>query len=456
MDSLAPETPLIKIHYRFLITKHLTLSRKDDKLKLELRTIFGRNVNGMWRIALRNIGRNRRRTMLTASAVTVAVAILVFAMSYLKGLTADIFQKVIQLQTGHGIITTPDYLKRELMRPLTPSIPEVTELCDTLKTLPQIIAAAPRINFWGFIEVGDVSQVNPQSGIAVDFVKERDILRPEELLVLGRIPTPGSYEMLIGESLRQEIGADVGDTVWVWTATAHHSLYALNFLVAGSFSTGMNVMDKRTFFIPIESAWDLLDMNDRASEVLVMTDDLWKSESVMQTIQRRFPEWHHQTMVATHWSKTGGIIQAMTQVDTMLWFLILIFMVIAGSTITNTMLMAVLERDKEIGMMKALGVRNGSIVVMVVMEAMMIGVLGGLIGGAVGSAMSLWTEAVGIHLGKAMANVDLPIGNALYPDFKWTYLVISMALGIGFSGLAGLYPAWKASKFPAAVTMRRG
>ena len=70
-------------------------------------------MNFLWRVGIRNVGRNRRRTLLTASAVGFAVAIVVFALSYFQGIAATVFQKAIQLQTGHVRITAPEYAKRK-------------------------------------------------------------------------------------------------------------------------------------------------------------------------------------------------------------------------------------------------------------------------------------------------------------------------------------------------------
>ena len=408
----------------------------------------------LWQIATRNIGRNRRRTLLTASAVAFAVAILVFIMSYFRGVTADVFNTVIQLQTGHCRITAPGLLEREILHPLTPSIPNVTMLCDSLETLPEIEVATPRINFWGFIETGDISRVEPNAGIAVDFTREDAILHPKEILVQGRIPEQGSLEIFLGERLRQELKVDIGDTLWIWTSTSRRGLYALDLVVSGSFQTGINPVDERTFVIPIKTAWELLDMEGSATEVLLMTDDLWNAETLRPIVQTRFSTWHNITLTVTPWTDQGGIVQALRQVSSFIIIIIVIFMIIAASTITNTMLMAVLERNKEIGMMKALGVHNRSIVFLVVTEAIVIGLLGGAAGGILGTGVSIWTEAVGIQLGDAMADIDMPIGQALFPDFRWSYLAIGWVLGMFFSGLAALYPAWKASQFPAAVTMR--
>ena len=175
---------------------------------------------------------------------------------------------------------------------------------------------------------------------------------------------------------------------------------------------------------------------------------------ITKRLQTRFSTWQNITLTFTPWIEQSGIVQAFRQISTFIVIIIVIFMIIAASTITNTMLMAVLERKKEIGMMKALGVHNRSIVFLVVMEAIIIGLLGGAAGGVLGTGVSMWTEAVGIQLGEVTANIDLPIGQALFPDFRWSYLAIGWILGIFFSGLAALYPAWKASRFPAAVTMR--
>ncbi len=411
-------------------------------------------MNSLWLVGIRNVGRNRRRTLLTASAVGFAVAIVVFALSYFQGIAATVFQKAIQLQTGHVRITAPEYAKKEILRPLNITLPDVAALCDSLEKLPTVFVASPRISFWGFLETDEVSRIKPHSGLGIDFEKEDGILRPNELLHSGRVPLPDSNEVLLGELLREELEVEVGDTIWIWASTSRRGLYAMDLVVSGTFRTNINPMDKNTFMLPIQTAQELLDMTDRSTEILLMTDNMQNAEAAAQSVLDNIPTWKNMELVVIPWTKQGGMVQALSQLDVMIGFLIAIFMILAGSTIANTMLMSVLERKKEIGMMKALGVGKKAIVFLVVMEALMIGILGGMAGGVLGAGVSMWTESVGIQLGDALANLDMPIGNALYPDFQWNYLLVGVLTGILFSGLAALYPAWKAAKVPAAVTMK--
>lgn len=411
-------------------------------------------MNSLWRVGIRNIGRNRRRTLLTASAVGFAVAIVVFALSYFRGISATVFQKAIQLQSGHLRITAPDYTRKEILRPLNITLPDVELLCDSLEQLSSVVVASPRTTFWGFLETNEVSRIKPHSGLGIDFEKENGILRPNEFLKAGRTPHPNSHEVFLGELLREDLNVEVGDTIWIWALTSRRGLYAMDLVVSGSFRTEINPLDKNTFMLPIQTAQELLDMTDRSTEILLMTDDMYNAEALAQSVSNYIPNWEGTELEVIPWTKQGGMVQALSQLDVMIGFLIAIFMILAGSTIANTMLMSILERRKEIGMMKALGVGNNSIIFLVVMEALMIGVIGGIIGGAVGSGVAMWTESVGIQLGDAIANFDMPIGNALYPDFEWIYLLVGILAGIFFSGLAALYPAWKAAKVEAAVTMK--
>jgi ABC-type lipoprotein release transport system permease subunit len=386
--------------------------------------------------------------------VGFAVAIVVFALSYFRGVSATVFQKAIQLQSGHVRITAPDYAKKEILRPLNITLPNEKILCDSLERLPSVVIASPRITFWGFLETNEVSRIKPHSGLGIDFEKENGILRPNEILKAGRTPRPNSYEVFLGDLLREELAVEVGDTIWIWALTSRRGLYAMDLVVSGTFGTDINPVDRNTFILPIRTAQELLDMPDRSTEILLMTNDMHHAEAVAQLVPNYVPNWEGLELEVIPWTKQGGMVQALSQLDVMIGFLIAIFMILAGSTIANTMLMSVLERRKEIGMMKALGVGNKSIIFLVVMEALMIGVIGGIIGGAVGSGVAMWTESVGIQLGDAMANFDMPIGNALYPDFRWNYLMVGILAGIFFSGLAALYPAIKAAKVPAAVTMK--
>ena len=136
-------------------------------------------------------------------------------------------------------------------------------------------------------------------------------------------------------------------------------------------------------------------------------------------------------------------------------------MFIAGLVILNTMLMAVMERYHEIGVIKALGFKNRDVFFMVLSEAFYLGIIGAVVGGVLGGALSAYLEKVGIDFASfsqgMMDKIDMPIpiyGRFVYPDFSFPILIWAMVFGILVTLLAVLYPAFKSARMSPVEAFR--
>ena len=137
-------------------------------------------------------------------------------------------------------------------------------------------------------------------------------------------------------------------------------------------------------------------------------------------------------------------------------------MFIVGLVILNTMLMTVMERYHEIGIIKALGFKNRDVAAMIFTEAFYIGLIGSLLGGALGTALTAVVERTGIDMGQALNenlldNLDIPIsffGKSLYPDLTVSIVIASVLFGIVTTLAAVIYPAWKSTRMSPVEAFR--
>jgi len=157
---------------------------------------------------------------------------------------------------------------------------------------------------------------------------------------------------------------------------------------------------------------------------------------------------------ALTWGEQGPVVQAMQSGRAAFGVVFLIMLLMAGLIIINTMLMTVMERTQEFGMLSALGMRGSNILFMVVSEGLAIGLIGATVGGLLGSGISVVVERTGIDLTRAMGRIEFPIEGVLYPDWQLSYTVIGMVLGLVVAGLAALYPAWRAVRMEPAEALR--
>jgi ABC-type lipoprotein release transport system permease subunit len=131
-----------------------------------------------------------------------------------------------------------------------------------------------------------------------------------------------------------------------------------------------------------------------------------------------------------------------------------LFLFMAGLIIINTMLMTVMERTQEFGMLGAMGMRNRGIISLIISEGLIIGLVGALIGAVIGSGFAIWLEKTGLNMAKAVEGMDWPISGVFYPDWQVTHALIGIALGVLTAGLATLLPARRAVRMRPAEALR--
>jgi len=404
------------------------------------------------KIALRNVGRNRRRTALTMSALAIAVAALTFGQGYLRGALNGIFDNYARIQSGHVRIVHKGYIDKERLLPLDLAVEDYQAIKGALADIEGAEVAAGRLKFGAML---DLREVNENAfGIGVEPEGERGIMSLDRYIVEGSYFSGSRPEMLMGAELAEKLRADIGDTITVISRTAYRSITAMNFRLTGKFKLGFSYIDESSFYIPIGSAQELLDMEGGATEIIVMGSHRDEAPKLARRINDVLRELGIEDCEALPWQSQGDLYSAISTSRISMGFIFGIIAFIAGLAVVNTMLMAVFERTREIGMMMALGMKGTEIWGLFLLESVVIGLLGGAAGAALGSGLSLLIESRGIHLGGAMRGISMPIGDVIHADFMIRDPLGSFACGVGLVILAALYPAFRASKLEPTEALR--
>ncbi|RJP76630.1 MAG: ABC transporter permease [Candidatus Zixiibacteriota bacterium] len=399
---------------------------------------------------LRNLYRHPRRTLLTGAAAAFTAATLCFMFSYFNGVVDNIQARYARLETGHLRFLPQGYPQRESLLPLDLHLTAADSLRNYIAAQPEVEAATARIRFAALASSGDLSV--PVAGLGVDFAREANFLNPAALLTEGRLPQ-SSGEAVIGALLARRLNLSVGDTLLLLGQDSRRSLTADEFRLTGLISLGMNPIDRRSVYLPLPEARAFTDLPDRATEILALLHDPQADRELRDRLQEASLVRHQEALILT-WREHGDLYRVIASSRAIVQLLILLFLAIAASTVVNTILMAVLERGREIGMLKALGMGKGNIAGLFLLEGALIGALFAPLGALLGAAAGAWTERVGIPLGKVGQNLSFPMGNFIYPDFRWTYYWEAVAFTLLMSLLASLYPAWKAGKVNSASALR--
>jgi len=401
----------------------------------------------IFRLAYRNFFRNTRRSLISGISVAIAIAVVIFAHSYLKGITHSIMDNVVQLVSGHVRITTREYERRERMLPLSEAV-EVTP--DFMRALnrDEISAVGPRIKFGVMLGEGDLTI--PALGYGVVPSIERVILKLDKRIVKGGFLEEGDQAVILGRELARRLGKRIGDSLTIITRTAYDSPTGMNLVVKGIYATGLGGIDRAVFYMPLKKVREMLDLEGRATEIVILLSDREKAPAVARAIRREFPG-----LSVTSYQENPLLKQVNVNESVFMVFYFIILLV-ACSTIANTMLMVVFERQREIGMLKALGMGNGPVLAMLIVESGLIGISGSLAGCLVGALCSYWLKYRGINLTliSSAASADIPFGPMIYLAPTPAMILTAFLLGLLASTVVAYLPVRRVTKLDPARSLR--
>ena len=179
------------------------------------------------KIAFRNIKRNKRRSILSGSAIAVATMVIVLMFSLINGMLIDIEWNVTSYVTGHVRVRNIEYDKNEMFNPLHLNISGAEQRIREIDAIPEVSIVAPRITFPGIVYRGENSY--KMQGVGADLAKELEFQNLAEHVVEGRIPEAGKNEVLMGFGLAGNMDLTIGDKFTVLTNTVYRGSNGMTF-----------------------------------------------------------------------------------------------------------------------------------------------------------------------------------------------------------------------------------
>jgi len=407
-----------------------------------------------FRLGLRNLFRNRRRTLITASTVAIAVMLMQFTFALMMGLEQQSFDNLINYQTGHAKIYAAGYFDERSELPLEPALDNAAEIQALLGTIAGVAATTPRLNFFAQISNG-IDQL-PVQGIGIQVAgSDDDVFRIPGAIVEGAYLEPAEEGMLLGSGLAELFGVSTGDWLTVLTKTAAGAWEALDLPITGIVGSGNPAIDQNSFLISLDAAQEILEMPDAVTEVAVRFR-LGARESVI--LQRVNEIMGNESSVEVKgWRSIEDSFLALTKMKRSGQGVMLgIMLIMAVVGITNMMLMATYERTREIGMLLAMGMRRKGIRRLFLSE----GAVNGLLGGAIGTLLALipiiWLANSGWDLTATYGDMDIgyPVRGVIYPTVSSIMIFLIWLFTGVMATVAAWYPAVRASRLKAVEALR--
>jgi len=416
------------------------------------------NDRGFWlRIGWRNLGRHRRRTVITAMALAWGFAAVVLFSGILEGMGSDFIRSGTDLISGQVRVQHPDYEpEREIWDVIGgDGVVPVGELLSRIRADPEVLGAAPRVYGAGII----ASDSTSRGGLLMGIVPERETEVTHFLsgVLEGSPPEEGAYQVLLGQELARQLRTAVGEEVVLVAPSADGALGNELFTVSGIVRTGIPEVDAAQVVLHIDDLQFLLALGaDDVHEVVVAVRSPWDAPEVADRLATELADLA-EDMEVTAWKEyRPELVEFAGLISGMNWVILIVVFLMAAFGVANTMLMATFERRREFAVVKALGMRPGRIVGMVVGEALVLGLLAVLAGALISLPLVLWLMHYPVDL--------TPIaGEQMFMDGLFRFVLrvepswdipIRSAIGLVLTAvLAALYPALRAIRVPAAEAL---
>lgn len=459
------------------------------------------------RVAWRNLGRNRRRTLITGAGIALGAAMCIGAIGILDGLDQQIVRSVTDVELGHVQVHDAEYLRsRALKDTIDPA-----QLVAAIEHVPHVVGVAPRVYGWGFAAKDTQSAgaqlmgIDPIREPAVTSLlaggaalpaaatawqkaqpltpdqQERDKaltkaateaamseiddlatpsvapsgVRDETRQLLARLaPRPDApLPALLGVGLARKLHVKPGDTLNIIAQDLDGAQIDVELRVIGTLDTSSDALDRTRIVMNYRDLQRVLGLESSVHELAIRVDDPERATGVAEAVHR-LPQL--AKLDVESWTQLRpdalAIVGANDALSETLVFLIFL---VAGLGVTNTMLMSILERKREFGVLKALGMRPATLMAMVIAETVFLATLAACAGLGLGLALDEVLLHVGIHTSQAAFSLaGTSVDPVLHAAITAKGLLLPVFALIFMAVVAALYPAISAARVQPAVGMR--
>jgi ABC-type lipoprotein release transport system permease subunit len=403
-----------------------------------------------FRIAWRNLWRNRRRTSLALAAIGLSVALVLAYDSILRSYGDWMVTTITGPMLGDVQIHATGWRED---RSMDRTICCVDQLLEVLRRDPGAADATARV-------YAPALAASDMEGFAVLVVGVDVVAESQPMRLLEGAPSrPGHGQVLLGQALATQIGSKPGEQIALVGQGADGSLANDLFTVAGLISTSVDAINRQGVIMPLEDAQALFAMPGEAHEIVVHARDPERVKALAAGIAARH---EFGKLEVLDWQTLAPEMLSLIQIVNVAWIFVLVLVLIAAAAgIANTMLMATFERQHEFGMLLALGTGPARLVQLVVAESIVLGMLGTLLGVAAGLTLVLLTRTHGVDYAALTGGgpSEISFGGLrwslrLYPRLAVIDITRTVLAVVITSIVASAWPAVRVTRLEPATALR--
>lgn len=400
-------------------------------------------------LGLRNLRRNFRRSLITILSIALGFT----AVSLFSGYTKMVYYGLTE-QAVHGeLIGHLTIYKRGMKQEgrLHPEryllkAEEIAKITSVAKQLDSRIEIAPRLTFSGLASNGQVSTIFLAEGVAPE---DMAILRGPRSFASGTLQPDAPNSITVARGLAALLGLKATDELSLLVSTLHGQANAIDAAIADTYSTGNANLEDKALYIPLALAQSLYDAAGRADRVSLLLPDIAMTETTRDKLASMLPQQGLDTEINTWQELSVFYRQVKGMFDMIFSFIISIVLTIVVMSVTNAMSMSVVERTREIGTLRAIGLRQLGVLKLFVVEAALLVAIGCGVGLVLTLMLRLGINSANISYTppNSIDKVPLQIGIDV-PKMLFAFGMLTL-LGL----IAAVFPARRAARQPVTESL---
>jgi ABC-type lipoprotein release transport system permease subunit len=398
-------------------------------------------------LAWRNVWRNKLRSVVIMTSIVIGMFAGLSVLSLYKGMMTDRIRTVIDHEIGHIQIHAPHFIQEKEAAMV---LPEEEQIYDALRKHNNIKYFSSRT-----ITQGMLSSATGTSGVQINGIdpeREYTVSKLDRKLISGHLFTDKKNEILIGKKLAEKFKLKSGNKVVLTFTDRSNNLISGAFRIAGIYQTVNAPLDERNVFIKKNELGNLLDIGNQSHEIAIILKRDNLTDEVVSELRNTFKNIH-----IADWKELSPETNLLVKtVDDYSYIIIVIIMLALAFGITNTMLMAVLERKREIGMMMALGTSKLKINLLIILETLLLTLTGVPIGLLLGWSVIGYFNKTGLdfsNMGKDLMS-SFGFGSKIYPEFPSEKMIPIMMIVLLTAFISSIIPLIKTLNMKPAEAIK--